>query len=115
MTPQTIPISINDLASLAVEHWRLSRTLQPILDHPPLGPVRHSLRKIQDLLKNAQIEVQTFDGIPYDPGLNARVLERTLMPHLPQNSTIVSETVSPLVLHQNQVIKPAEIVIAHNT
>jgi hypothetical protein len=108
-----VSVPLADLASLAVEHWRLQTALQPILDRPQLATARHALRKIEALLKAHHLEAQHLTGLPYDAGLSANVVERIPDPTLPKNTQRICETLSPLLLHNNAVLRPAEIVVAH--
>ena len=84
--PDSIIVPSNQLASIAVEHWRLKKALEPFFDHPQLAAARHAMRKIDDFLKSCDLDVQSLEGLPYDPGLNARVVERILSPACPQGT-----------------------------
>jgi hypothetical protein len=109
----SLPIPLNQLVSLAIEHWRLSTALK---DSPAqnAASIRHALRKIGDFLGQCHLECRSLDGLPYDAGMNASVIDTIHNPALPQGSPVVAETLSPMVLYQGSLYRPAEVVVAAN-
>lgn len=107
-------LTADQLASLATEHWRLSQTLGPVLSMQGGAAIRHSLRKIEDILKACEVETRSLDGQPYDPGLAARVVDSTPNAALPRGTSRITETLSPLILLAGHVLRPADIAIATN-
>ncbi len=107
MPEKTLPIPLDELVVLAVEHWRLAGALR----EGASAPARHALRKIADFLQACGVEAHSLDGLPYDAGLNAKVVDR-----IPARSAgepeVVAETISPLVTFQGAVVRAAEVVIA---
>lgn len=94
------------LANLAVEWWRLSAT-------PGVAgtaPARHALRKIEDFLRQCELEVQSMDGRRFDAGLAARVVDVIDDPRLAAGQTVIEQTISPIIYWRGQVIKQAEII-----
>jgi hypothetical protein len=111
--PDAVPVTVDQLASLAVEHWRLARAIDaaPAASTPA---ARHALRKIGDLLKNWQVEARPLDGVAYDPGLSATVIDRVDDPALPAGTEVIVETLAPLVLAGGRVVRPAEVIVGRN-
>ena len=44
-------------------------------DGPAAAQARHALRRMDDFLRLCELEVQTMDGRPFDPGLAVRVID----------------------------------------
>ena len=102
--PLTVPLAA--VAALAVEYWRLSAAIPA-----PSAPARHALRKIGDFLAGCDIEIRSLDGLAYDPGLAAKVIDTVHDATLARGSAVIDETVCPLILYRGQVVQPAEIVV----
>jgi hypothetical protein len=107
---RTVTVGVDQLAGLAVEHWRLSAAV----GSSPAAPVRHALRKIGDFLSGCGVEVRGLDGQPYDAGLAARVVDTVADAALPRGTAVVKETLSPMVLHGGVVARAAEVVVGEN-
>jgi len=105
----TVTLSLAALASLGVEHWRLSNCLANTA-FASSAPARHALRRIEDVLRECEVEVMAMNGKPFDPGIAAEVIDCVEDESLPAGQVIVDETLSPLVLWRGQVIKPAQVV-----
>lgn len=112
MGDKNVQISLDKIADLAVEHWRLSSSLKPILEKASSAPLRHALRKMEDFFASCQIEVRSLDGQPYDAGLAARVIDTVPDAALEKGEVLITETLSPLVLHERAVLRPADVVIS---
>ena len=114
MTPDdVVSVPVSSLADLAIEHWRLSAWLTSVGGDaaPTAGPARHALRRIGDLLRKFEVEVRPLDGLPFDPGLAARVVDTVPDATLPPGKAEVAETLSPLVLFRGAVARPADVVV----
>jgi hypothetical protein len=109
--PDLPTVTLEQLTTLAVEHWRLAGALAAA--NTP-APARHALRKIGDVLGSLGIEAQSLDGQPHDPGMSAKVVDRVADPGSAGGDVIV-ETVSPLVTLHGQVIRQAEVVVGAAT
>ena len=115
MSDVVLQIPLDKVAALAIEYWRLNAAIGPALGTSGAAmPVRHALRKIEDFLKSCDVEVRALDGQPYDPGLAARVIDTVEDPTLAKGVATVTETLSPMVLHRDAVVRPADIVVARN-
>src|SRR5207249_11415611 len=96
---------------LAVEYWRLSNWLEQSPCRQNAAPARHALRRIADFLQAQEIEVQALDGRPFDAGLAARVVDTIDDANLSEASSVIDQTLSPLVLWRGQVVKAAEVIV----
>jgi hypothetical protein len=107
MAEENFTVTRKELTDLAVEHWRLTGALQ---EGAPAA-ARHALRKIGEFLKARGIVAQSLDGLPYDAGMHAKVVER-IKGYATEGGEVVAETVMPLVMLHGQVIQGAEVVVA---
>ena len=108
--PEKLSVPLASLVNLGVEHWRLLTTLGKALEVSGAGPLRHGLRKIDDFLKQCELEVRNMTGQPFDAGLAVRVIDTIDDPDLAEGSLVIDETLSPMVLWRGQVVKPADVV-----
>jgi hypothetical protein len=82
------------------------------LKHSADGMVlAHAVRAITEMLNEAGIEVVDLVGKTYDPGIVPEVLDVQIDPNLPEGSAVISETVSPTVTWQGQVVTPGQIIV----
>ena len=105
-----MPVPFAQMVNLAVEYWRLSKWLESASKGLSAGPARHALRKLEDFLKQHEFDVQQLDGRSFDPGLAAKVIDTVEDPMLAKGTTIISETLSPMVFWRGQVVRAAEVV-----
>jgi len=103
--PPSLTINLKSLIGLAVEWWRLSAAVP---DAP--GAARHALRKMGDFLHQCELEIQSLDGRPFDPGMAASVLDTIHDPSLARGQIVIDQTISPIILWRGTVVKPAEVV-----
>ena len=117
----SLSVPLPALVGLCVEHWRLAKWLAA---RPPApggdassgsAPARHALRRMEDFLKLCELEARDLDGLPFDPGLAARVLDTTDDPRLPEGTAVIGETLSPMVLWRGTVAQPADVVTRKGT
>lgn len=115
--PASLDVPLPALIGLGVEHWRLSAWLAsvPGSDGPAAAQARHALRRMDDFLRLCELEVQTMDGRPFDPGLAVRVIDTVDDPALPEGTAVIAETLSPLILWRGAVVKPADVVTRRGT
>jgi hypothetical protein len=113
--PDKLSVPLASLVNLGVEHWRLSTTLSRVLESAGAGPLRHGLRKIDDFLKQCEIEVRNMTNQPFDAGLAVRVIDTVDDPQLGDGKSVIEETLSPMVLWRGQVVKPADVVTRRGT
>ena len=103
---QSSSLSLDQLCTLAIEHWRLSRALGASM---PV-PARHALRKMEELLTTLGVKAECLDDLPHDPGMSAKVVDRMEDDSLDGDRIV--ETISPLVLVKGRMVRQAEVVVA---
>ena len=110
--PQTIPVSLDALAELAVEWWRLDRRASGA--HDGGAHARHAARRLGKFLSEHGIEVLDVTGRAYEPGLAVEVLDAVRDARLPRGSQVVDETVAPVVLFRGTVVRHGKVVVRGN-
>lgn len=113
--PEQVTISLSAMITLAIEHWRLAAWVAAAKAVPNAGAARHALRHMEDFLKSAELETRSLDGQSFDPGMAALVVHSEENPRLPEGTTLIMETVAPIVLFRGQVVKSAEVVTSRGT
>jgi hypothetical protein len=110
--PQTIPVSLDALAELAVEWWRLDRWANGTQDGG--AHARHAARRLAKFLSEYGLEVLDVSGRAYEPGLAVEVLDSIGDARLPAGSQVVDETVAPVVLFRGTVVRHGQVVVRKN-
>jgi hypothetical protein len=101
-------IPLSSMLSLATEYWRLCGALRAV---GVSAPGRHALRKMEDFLRECELEIQTLDGRPYDPGLAVRVIDAVEDSGMAGGQAVIEETLSPMILWRGRVVRQADVVV----
>jgi len=99
------------LAVIACEVWRLKKYYESNKDSLPI-PVRHSIRKLYELLTNQGIAFIDREEKEFDPGLNCEVLAVEEDESLPEDSVIIKKTIKPIILFKSEVLTAGEVILA---
>ena len=110
--PQTVPVSLNALAELAVEWWRLDRWANGT--EAAGAHARHVARRLAKFLSEHGLEVLDVAGRAYEPGLAVEVLDAFGDARLPHGSQVIDETVAPVVLFRGTVDRHGQVVVRGN-
>ena len=110
--PQSVPVSLDALAELAVEWWRLDRWANRAQDSGPHA--RHAARRLAKFLSEHGLEVLDVEGRAYEPGLAVEVLDAFEDARLPRGSQVVAETIAPVVLFRGTVVRHGQVVVRRN-
>jgi hypothetical protein len=108
--PESLSVPFSSLLNIGVEYHRLATWLETAGQNGT-APARHAIRKLADFLKSCELEVQSMDGKPFDPGLAVRVVDSVEDRSLPKGKAMISETLSPLILWRGSVVKAADVVV----
>jgi hypothetical protein len=106
-----LQISLSDAIAFATEVWRLTRGL----DADGLGvestSTRYSIRQLNRVLSNLEIEIVDLTGRPYEAGMAEDVVDIVEDASLPEGHQIVEEMVSPTVAWRRSMVQPGQITI----
>ncbi len=106
----TIEVTIESLSALAAEAWRLSRWLEGFVDPKQVVVGRHVARKMDNFLAELEFSVLDVAGRTYEPGLSVEVLDTIDDPTVPEGEAVVEETVDPIVLWRQNVVRLGKVV-----
>jgi hypothetical protein len=109
--PDELPLTVEGVCNISVECWRLGRIADLLTDSNEAVGLRHATRRITEELNAIGIRVLDFAGRSYNPGLVPVVVEVHEDDGLPDEHSIVAETISPTVTWRGQVIKPGQIIV----
>lgn len=95
------------VARLATEIWRLNRRLEHADDAGQLKGIRDSVRRIDDIFAEHEVQAVDHDGEQYDPGHQVEVL------HQREGSgrLVVLETIRPTVTLAGRILQHGQVVI----
>jgi hypothetical protein len=109
--PKEFQISLSDAIALATEVWRLTRGL----DAEGLGmdttSTRYSIRQLNRVLSNLEIEIVDLTGRPYEAGMAEDVVDIVEDASLPDGHQVVEEMVSPTIAWRRSVVQPGQITV----
>ncbi len=108
-TEDTVPVLLLDLIDLAVEVWRLENGYRNAAESPIF--INHFLRRTQAFLKKYEIEIVDLTGKIYEPGLAVEVVDLINQNSDGEQSEVINEMVTPIVLQSGQVVKHGQIVL----
>lgn len=106
----------NSFTDLAVEHWRLIRVLERLIDRLPVeaqarvvAQARFAASKLNGLVTQNGFQLETFDGRTFEPSLpvtavNADEFAGDMELH-------VRETLEPTVLSNGHVLKLGKVTL----
>jgi hypothetical protein len=106
----SMPVMRQSLVELAVESWRLSQWILANPDHAK-APARRAAERLQSFLTELKLEIIDLTGKSFDPGLAVEVLGFSDGNAAELGSSVVDETVSPIVVYDGIVAKHGQVVL----
>jgi hypothetical protein len=110
--PQMLHMPLEKASELATECWRLYKWTRA---SSTFGNDRlvldRAARCLNEILNSIGIRTIDFAGTAYDPGIVPEVLEVQIDPALPQDTSLIEETVSPTVMWNDKVIQMGQIIV----
>lgn len=99
-----------DIGDVALAYWRLEKWVNE-LNVERKTAATSSLRMIKRYLDENGIEMKDYLGQPYDSGFAIDVIGRTTDKELSEDKLIVSETLAPLILENNEILKYGQVTL----
>lgn len=99
-----------DISDLALAYWRLNNWVSNVNVERKTAAIS-SLRQIDKYLKQNNIELLDYCGQKYDSGYAIDVIEKTTMRDLPEEELIISETISPLIIQNGEILKYGQVML----
>jgi hypothetical protein len=103
-------------AQLAVEHWRLIRTLTRLVERAPLetqarlaAQCRFAAARLAGLAQEREFRLEMFDGRLFEPGLPVSAINAEEFP--PGSELRIVETLEPTVLRDGRVVQVGKVAL----
>jgi hypothetical protein len=109
--PQSPSLDEETCKTLAIEVWRLKRSLQTLPPGTNTGSFGVSIDRLEQLLRTMEIEVHDPSGESYDEGmtLSVRLFEKSKA--LPNGIKRIAETISPTVYRKGRMLQPGTVIV----
>ena len=104
-----IMVEKTDIKDLAVAAWRLEKWLNNLKADRKMA-AKSALRIIKNYLSASGIEIKDPTGARFDPGLAIEVINNE-SEDAPENELIVSETLSPYIYQDGELVQRARVII----
>jgi hypothetical protein len=112
-----MPENEETVARLAVEYWKLLRVLERALESVPEGrrerfasQGRYAAARLDELLKERQMSVQSFDGLKFEINLPASPVNADEFPN--STDVVVARTIEPAVIADMRPILMGKVYLA---
>jgi hypothetical protein len=109
--PSIAPISLEGIASVYSEIWRLDQLAAELVDRAHAAAARRIARQLRASLDEAGIEIVDYVGRGYDAGMAPEVIDIQFVKGAEPTADIVSETIEPTLIWRGQVIRRGQIVV----
>src|SRR5713226_3148215 len=96
--PSKMPAITEDICkTLAIELWRMRKSLRSMTDHPRCSALTVSLDKLQDVLQTMGVEIHDPCGEKYNEGMTLSVALFDRSQDLHPGQQRISEAITPTV------------------
>lgn len=111
MTEQKqVAVDAEKLVDLAIYAWRLDSWLSK-QNLPSATVPRYVIRGLNKFLDQYNVSALDITGNEFDPGLACDVIDSLEVDNLPPGSSIIAETVSPIVNIDGKLARHGQIVL----
>jgi hypothetical protein len=97
--------------TLAIEVWRLRRSLKALPSGGAMGSVSVSIDRLEELLRAMAVEVHDPCGEPYDDGMTLSVSLFEKSKSLANGVKRIAETIMPTVYWKGQMVQPGKVIV----
>lgn len=107
---------VDELVGLAVDHWRLNKNFGKIkskLSPEDTKKIESSIYRIQNYLRDNDIEVSDYTGRSANDGINVDVVSREF--DSTREKPIIKDTIVPTVTYKGNMRKKAQVIILDNS
>jgi hypothetical protein len=109
--PRVVPTSLDGVASIHSEIWRLEQLADALGDRAQAAAARRIARQLRASLCEVGIEIVDYAGRVYDPGMAPEVLDVRFVKSAESRADLVSETIEPTLIWHGQVLRRGQIVV----
>lgn len=112
VSPPEAPIfNADQCKTLAIEVWRLKRSLKALPAGANTGPFGVSIDRLEDLLRTMGIEIHDPSGEAYDDGMTLSVSLYEKSKSLRHGMKRIAETISPTIYWKGQMLQPGKVIV----
>jgi hypothetical protein len=104
-------LSREDCTLLAIEVWRIRKSLKMLPDSGKAAVLAVSVEKLEDLLHKLKLEIHDPVGECYTEGMTLSVALFETTPRLPSGVKQIAETVSPTIFLGGRVLQPGRVIV----
>ena len=107
---------IGKLVDMAVDHWRLKKHIEKIktkLSPEDTKRIDNSIRRIENYLRENDIEVADYTGRSVNDGMNIKRV--SVEQDLSLKKPIIKETITTAVSYKGSLQKVSEVIILDNS
>jgi hypothetical protein len=109
--PQSPSFDEETCKTLAIEVWRLKRSLQALPPGSNAGSFGVSIDRLEQLLRTMEVEVHDPSGESYDEGMTLSVSLFEKSKALPNGTKRIAETISPTVYRKGRMLQPGTVIV----
>jgi hypothetical protein len=107
-----VQMPVTTACELATECWRVGKlTKASFVRNNDRLAVERAVRRFKETLAKLGIFLVDLAGSAYDPGIASEVLEVVVDNTLPDEASLVDETIMPTVVWNNKIIQVGQVVV----
>ena len=99
-----------NIGDIALAYWRMEKWVNEINVERKTAATS-ALRQMRRYLDENGIELKDYLGEKYDSGFAIDVIGRSTDKDIPENELVVSETLTPLILENGEVLKYGQVML----
>jgi hypothetical protein len=105
------PLNSDECKTLAIEVWRLKRSLKTLPAGVNTGSFGVSVDRLEDLLLAMGVEIHDPSGETYDEGMTLSVSLFEKSKSLPQGLKRIADTISPTIYWKGRMLQPGTVIV----
>lgn len=109
--PSAPLFNADECKTLAIEVWRLKRSLKTLPAGVNAGSFGVSIDRLEDLLRTIGLEIHDPSGETYDEGMTLSVSLFEKSKSLPQGLKRIADTISPTIYWKGRMLQPGKVIV----
>lgn len=104
------------MAALAVEFWKLVRTMERTVERLPLehqsktlAQTKFASQRLETILRDQGLSLSTFDGKPFEPNLPVAAINGDEFNS--EDELVIEATIEPTVTEGMQVLSMGKVIL----
>ena len=115
-TSKNAEVMQNSLTTIAMEAWRFGKVFERVLmkldageQNRYAGQLRWFIKKIEELMAEAELRIVNVEGHHFDPGIAATPLN--IEDFDAEDSLVVDQMLEPIIMGKNGILKTGTITL----